>query len=429
MAQVARVKGTQDYYPEAWALQLALRETMLAAGRAYGYQEYEGPAIEYLDLYLGKSSEEIVTQQTFRIQDRDGKELLLRPELTPTMARMIAAREQEIPLPARWQSWGQFFRYERPQRGRGRSFFQWNVDLLGSDSAIADAEVIQVACALFAALGLEADDVQIKLNDRAALEESLTGELGVAPAQVRGVFQVIDRLQKVGPEGAAGQMEELGLGEGQAQAVVAFVQAPVAEPPERLAAIVEQLRVTGHDRYVQLDRSIARGFDYYTSTVFEAWAAGDLRRAIFGGGRYDDLTRQVGGKQRVPGVGMAVGDMALLELLRELDRVPAPAQIGPAVLVTVFGAELQETSARIAHRLRGRGVAVELALDAGQRLERQLKHADRIGARFALIIGPDEVAAGTVLVKDLGRRQQEHLPAGDLDALAARLGRSTTVER
>ena len=132
MATVPRVKGTQDFYPEAWALQLALRETMLAAGRAYGYQEYEGPAIEYLDLYLGKSSEEIVTQQTFRIQDRDGKALLLRPELTPTLARMIAAREQEIPLPARWQSWGQFFRYEKPQRGRGRSFFQWNVDLLGS---------------------------------------------------------------------------------------------------------------------------------------------------------------------------------------------------------------------------------------------------------------------------------------------------------
>ena len=127
---------------------------MLAAGRGYGYREYEGPLIEYLDLYLGKSSEEIVTQQTFRIQDRDGKELLLRPELTPTLARMIAAREREIALPARWQSFGQFFRYERPQRGRGRSFFQWNVDLLGSESAVADAEVIQVACTLFGALGL-----------------------------------------------------------------------------------------------------------------------------------------------------------------------------------------------------------------------------------------------------------------------------------
>ena len=328
MAPVPRVKGTQDFYPDGWALQVALREIMLAAGRSYGYQEYEGPAIEYLDLYLGKSSEEIVTQQTFRIQDRDGKALLLRPELTPTLARMIAAREQEIPLPARWQSWGQFYRYERPQRGRGRSFFQWNVDLLGSESAHADAEVIQVACALFASLGLAPDAVQIRLNDRAALEADLTGTFGVPAELVRGVFRVIDRLDKVGDERACAQMVEIGLQQGQAERVVAFVQEPVADPPERLAAIVEQLRISGHDRYVQLDRSIARGFEYYTSTVFEAWAAGDLRRAIFGGGRYDDLTRQVGGKQRVPGVGMAVGDMALLELLRELDRVPAPAPSG-----------------------------------------------------------------------------------------------------
>ena len=421
MAPIPRVKGTQDFYPDGWALQVALREIMLAAGRAYGYQEYEGPAIEYLDLYLGKSSEEIVTQQTFRIQDRDGKALLLRPELTPTLARMIAAREQEIPLPARWQSWGQFYRYERPQRGRGRSFFQWNVDLLGSESAHADAEVIQVACALFASLGLSASDVQIKINDRAALEADLTGAFGVPDGLVRGVFQVIDRLDKVGADRACGQMVDIGLSEAQAREVVAFVQAPVVEPPERLATIVEQLRITGHDSYVTVDRSIARGFEYYTSTVFEAWAAGGLRRAIFGGGRYDDLTQQVGGKQRVPGVGMAVGDMALLELLRELDRVPEPAQAGPDVLVTVFGAEQQHASARIADGLRRRGVAVELALDPGQRLERQLRHADRVGARFALIIGPDEEAAGTVLVKDLLRRQQEHAPAGDTGALVDRI--------
>ncbi len=425
MAPVPRVKGTQDFYPDGWALQVTLREIMLAAGRAYGYQEYEGPAIEYLDLYLGKSSEEIVTQQTFRIQDRDGKALLLRPELTPTLARMIAAREREIPLPARWQSWGQFYRYERPQRGRGRSFFQWNVDLLGSESAHADAEVIQVACALFASLGLEPDAVQIKLNDRAALEADLTGAFGVPAELVRGVFRVIDRLDKVGDDRACGQMVEIGLEQGQAEGVVAFVQEPVDEPPARLAAIVEQLRISGHDRYVQLDRSIARGFEYYTSTVFEAWAAGDLRRAIFGGGRYDDLTRQVGGKQRVPGVGMAVGDMALLELLRELDRVPAPARSGPDVLVTVFGPEQQQASARIADRLRRRDVAVELALDPGQRLERQLRHADRVGARLALIIGPDEAEAGTVLVKDLLRRQQEHVPAGDTDALIDLLSRAS----
>ena len=417
MPPVARVKGTQDFYPDDWARQTALREIMLAAGRGYGYREYEGPAVEYLDLYLDKSSEEIVTRQTFRIQDRDGKALLLRPELTPTLARMIAAREREIARPARWQSFGQFFRYERPQRGRGRSFFQWNVDLLGSESAVADAEVIQVACALFKALGLGPAEVQIRINDRAAMEADLTGTFGVAAAQVRGVFAVIDRLDKVGDERARGQLAELGLGEGQAGELVAFVGSSVSDPAPRLAAIMEQLAIGGHDEYVRFDRAIARGFDYYTGTVFEAWATGDLRRAIFGGGRYDDLTRQVGGKQRIPGVGMAVGDLALLELLRALDRVPAPAASGPAAVVTVFDAELQPASARIAEGLRRQGLAVELCLDPDQRLDRQLKHADRVGARYALIIGPDEAAEGAVMVKDLRRRTQQRCPSAGAAAL------------
>ena len=421
MPPVARVKGTQDFYPEDWAQQVALREIMLAAGRAYGYQEYEGPAIEYLDLYLGKSSEEIVSRQTFRLQDRDGKALLLRPELTPTLARMIAAREREVTLPARWQSFGQFFRYERPQRGRGRSFYQWNVDLLGSESPVADAEVILVACALLRALGLSPEQVRVRINDRADLEQVLTGALGVAAEQVRGVFQVIDRLDKIGADRAAAQLGELGLGAGQAQEVVASVEAPAEAPAGRLAAVLEQVEIAGQAAYVEVDRSIARGFDYYTGTVFEAWAAGALRRALFGGGRYDDLTRQVGGRQRVPGVGMAVGDLALLELLRELGRLPAPAARGPAAVVTVFGEERQPMAARLAEGLRRRGVAVELWLDGAQRLERQLKHADRVGARFALIVGPDEVAAGTVVVKDLQRRTQEQRPAGDLDALAEQL--------
>lgn len=421
MPSVARVKGTQDFYPEDWAQQVALREAMLAAGRAYGYQEYEGPTIEYLDLYLGKSSQEIVSRQTFRIRDRDGKALLLRPELTPTLARMIAAREREVTLPARWQSFGQFFRYERPQRGRGRSFYQWNVDLLGSESPVADAEVILVACALLRALGLRPGEVRVRINDRAEMEQALTGTLGVAAEQVRGVLQVIDRLDKVGAERACAQLGELGLGAGQAQEVVAYVRAPAEAPAPRLEAVLEQVAIAGQEEYVAQDRSVVRGFDYYTGTVFEAWASGELRRAVFGGGRYDDLTRQVGGKARVPGVGMAVGDLALLELLRELERLPAAAARGPAAVVTVFGAERQARSARLAEGLRRRGVAVELCLEPGQRLERQLKHADRVGARFALILGPDEAAADTVVVKDLRLRTQETLPAGDLDALAAQL--------
>ena len=250
------------------------------------------------------------------------------------------------------------------------------------------------------------------------MEADLTGTFGVAAEQVRGVFAVIDRLDKVGDEPAQGQLVEFGLGQGQAGELVAFVGSSVTDPGPRLATIMEQLAIGGHDEYVRLDRAITRGFDYYTGTVFEAWATGDLRRAIFGGGRYDDLTRQVGGKQRIPGVGMAVGDLALLELLRARNRVPAPAASGPTAVVTVFDGDLQPASAHLAEVLRGHGVAAELCLDPGQRLDRQLKHANRVGARYALIVGPDEAAEGVATVKDLRRRTQERYPVSDPAAVS-----------
>ena len=197
---IPKVKGTRDFYPEDWAYQKWLCEKFIGVGNLFGYREYESTILEYMALYLGKSSEEIVTQQTFTLSDRDDKQLVMRPELTPTLARMVAQKEGELTFPIRWQSYGRFFRYERPQRGRGRSFFQWNIDALGSDSYLADAEIITIACTLFKHLGLSTQHATIRVNDRQGLENLIARELALSPENIRPVLGAIDRIDKMPEE-------------------------------------------------------------------------------------------------------------------------------------------------------------------------------------------------------------------------------------
>jgi histidyl-tRNA synthetase len=418
---IQRVKGTRDFYPEDWAHQKWLAEVCLSLGRAFGYQEYEGPLVEPMDLYLGKTSEEIVNQQTFTLTDRDGKLLVLRPELTPTLARMVAQREGQLVFPVRWQTYGLFFRYERPQRGRGRAFFQWNIDLMGVENHHADGEMVSIACLLLKRLGLTPDKATVRLSDRAALSGLLAERFNVADASLSPLFAAIDRVEKVPPEVFAADVGKLGFSSGQTEDLLGLLADPDPAFSPRLQATLETVASNGVEGFVEVDRRIVRGFDYYTSTVFEAWAKTSLRRALFGGGRYDNLTLQVGGKRQVPGVGFAVGDMALTELLKELDVLPDHRASGPQVLVTAFSPELACASATLAGQLRARGVAAELYLEPGDRLDRQLRYASRKQIPFAAILGPDEVKSDRIVLKDLKARAQVDVDRADLDALASRI--------
>ncbi|MDA0749023.1 MAG: histidine--tRNA ligase [bacterium] len=418
---IQRVKGTRDFYPEDWAYQKWLSNTCISLAKGFGYQEYEGPILEPMDLYLGKSSEEIVTQQTFTVADRDGKQLVLRPELTPTLARMIAQKEGELAFPVRWQSYGCFFRYERPQRGRGRAFYQWNIDLLGSEQATADAELITIACNLLKSLGLTPEHATVRINDRQGLEQHLVGQLGLTQDQVRPLFSVIDRIDKVDADRFRAQLCDLGLSAAQIDLLLGRLEDPDPSFSPWLQQIVSLVEQSGAGDYVQVDPKIVRGFDYYTSTVFEAWAKTSLRRAIFGGGRYDNLTLQVGGKKQVPGVGFAVGDMALAELLKEVNLAPVLPGTAPDLYVTVFSEELLAQSIAFAREIRNRGLAVELALEPGRRLDRQFKHADRKGIAYVAVLGPDEIERGVVVLKNLTTRSQVELDMQDLDAVVTHL--------
>ncbi len=428
MAQlIQKVKGTRDFYPEDWAYQKWLCEKFIGVGDLFGYREYESPILEYIDLYLGKSSEEIVAQQTFALSDRDGKQLVMRPELTPTLARMVAQKEGELAFPIRWQSHGRFFRYERPQRGRGRSFFQWNIDALGSDSYLADAEIIAIACTLFKRLGLGPEHATIRVNDREGMECLIAKTLALSLEDIRPVFAAIDRIDKMPEEKFRAYLTgDLGLSAGQVDALYDLLRTEDLTFSPWLARIFEHLDKAGVSAFVELDLKIVRGFDYYTRTVFEAWAKTSLRRALFGGGRYDNLTRQVGGKRQIPGVGFAVGDMAITELLKEIDAYPQIVPPGACVFVTVFSEDLLAQSSAFADRLRREGIATELHLAPGQRLDRQFRHATRQGIPFAAVIGPDEVATNTVVLKDLENRAQRAFPKDDLSAIKTALKNGIT---
>lgn len=416
--EILPVKGTRDFYPEDWAYQKWLSNQFTSVGNLFGYQEYEAPILEHMELYLGKSSEEIVTQQTFSLKDRDDNPLVLRPELTPSLARMVAQKENQLVYPIRWQSYGQFFRYEKPQRGRGRAFFQWNVDALGSESYLADAEIITVACSILQQLDLSSEHVSIKVNDRLALEALLKTKLKLTDESVRPVFAAIDRMDKMPPEKFRTFLNEsLHLTNTQVDVLYEVFENTTLDFSPWLEQIFENLNHHQVASYVELDLHIVRGFDYYTSTVFEAWAKTSLRRALFGGGRYDNLTIQVGGKKQVPGVGFAVGDMAITELLKELGKYPDLTGSASDVLVTVFSDELTQASARFTQTLRSAGVSTEFHLTPGQRLDRQFKYADRKGIPFAVVIGPDEQAANQVVIKDLKNRSQITLPQDNISEI------------
>jgi len=411
---IQHVKGTRDFYPPDWAYQKWLSETFLEVGQTFGFEEYEGSLLEHQDLYLGKSSAEIVNQQTFTLKDRDDRDLVLRPELTPSLARMVATKEGELTFPVRWQSYGQFFRYEKPQRGRGRAFFQWNVDLLGADSPVADAEIITLASRMFEALGLGPEHVSIRLNDRQAANTLLRETLKIAEESIPKVFGLIDRVDKMPTEKFQAALTEAGLGDGQASELQDILNGHSPILSDWLNQIMGHLSQAGVEDYIQLDARIVRGFDYYTRTVFEAWAKTSLRRALFGGGRYDNLTVQVGGKRQIPGVGFAVGDMAITELLKEVEKMPEARATGADVLVSVFSEDLLDHSSKTADALRSEGIKTELYLNPKHKLDRQFKHADRKNARFVVVLGPDEASSGSASLKDLKTGEQSTLKSTEL---------------
>lgn len=415
---VQAVKGTRDFYPEEMAFRRWLYGKIQKVSEKFGYQEFDGPNIEYMDLYSDKTSEEILKEQAFSLQDRDGRTILLRPEITPTFARMVAQKSGSLIKPIRWYSYGRGYRYEQPQKGRGREFFQWEINILGPETPEADAEIIAIAVEFFKELNLTSEEVVIKVNDR-SLFEQIISEAGIPTEKFTTLLRLIDRKEKIGPIQFNQTLKEEGLDQEQIDSLNSYLTGKDFSKSDWLTSIFNSLKLyPGVLDYVEFDPTIARGFDYYTRTVFEAWdKSGGLRRSLFGGGRFDNLTETLGG-ERIPGVGMAPGDMPIEEILKQFKKMPDLKAQTAQVLVTVFNSELMEKSLEITSKLREVNINTELWLEPGDKLDKQLKYADQKGIPYAIILGPDEAKSGKVVLKNLEKQSQETLT---LDEAIAKL--------
>ena len=402
--------GFRDFYPEDLTLRNHIFATWRSVAARYGFEEYDGPPLEALDLYTQKSGDEIV-QQLYAFRDKGDRDVALRPEMTPTLARMVAARVQALKKPIRWFSIPQLFRYERQQRGRLREHFQLNMDIIGEAGPLADAELMAAAVDIMRAFGLGPRDVQLRVSDRRLLKASLQGR-GIKEEQFPAAFAVIDRSERVPKNVLEEMLKEAGYGKKETAAVfeVAALRGKDAlaaggEAAEPLAQAVQALEAMGLGEFVAVDLTIVRGLAYYTGIVFELFDAQKTLRAIAGGGRYDALLDQ-------PALGFGMGDVVLGELLKERKVAPPTSLELGAFLVAVGGEDLPIVL-KLAHQLRERGVAVEYGLRHAA-VRKQLELAAARGAARAVIIGPDERSAGVGLVRDLRSGTEAKVPLAQL---------------
>jgi len=413
MAEIVRsVKGMRDFYPEGMAVRRWMFDTIREVSTQFGYQEYDGPCLEFIDLYAAKSGEELVKEQAFVFSSPGDDLLTLRPELTPTLARMVAQKQYEIPMPLRWWSIGPFWRYENPQRGRTREFYQWNIDFVGTEAVVADAEIVAVAANFFKKTGLSPEQVCIYINSRRLMDQTFS-TLEISKPLRGKVFRLVDKLDKLSKVDWYAYALDSGLTETQVNGLIDVLNnQDLWQDSQELVEFFELIQAYGIEDYVSYNPKVIRGLDYYTGIVFEAYELGGKSRAILGGGRYDNLVADVGGKS-LTGVGFAMGDVVIELILREMGIVPQELGARPQVIVTVFNKETLTESLIISDKIRKEGYRVVLYPDA-DKLGKQFKFADRLGVPVAVILGPDEISNEQVAVKNLKTREQVTVGRGEM---------------
>jgi len=422
MAQGA-LPGFRDFYPEQFAERAYIVGVWRKVLRRYAFVEYDGPPLEPLDLYRKKSGDELVGQ-LYSFIDKGDREVAMRPEMTPTFARMVAARANTLRKPVRWFSVPQLFRYERQQKGRLREHFQLNADIVGESGVSADAELVSLALDIMTAFGLKSSDVNARVSDRRLLQ-ALLAHAGVREESLAAVYAVIDKrgrepsnitheklVQAVGTEPIASVIEKILDISSIADLEVAYSKyEQLAQHIDRLKEYFTFVDALGFSDWIVLDMSIVRGLAYYTGVVFELFDTAGEFRAICGGGRYDTLLNTLGGVD-LPALGFGMGDVVLGELLRARSLVPeAPAQTD--YWVAADDESVLPEVMRVASQIRNRDRSVEYALKP-QQLSRQLKAASSAGARNAVILKRDGLERGVVTLKDLESGTEKSLSLAEL---------------
>jgi histidyl-tRNA synthetase len=380
-----RLPGFRDFYPEECAFRNYLFETWRKVAQSFGFLEYDGPTLEPTELYKKKSGEELKTQ-LFRFVDKGERDVCLRPEMTPTLARLVAARERDFRKPLKWFSISPFFRFEKPQKGRLREFYQINCDIIGDDSAAADAELIALGVALHEAFGLTSTDFFVRLNNR-ALWAGFLAQNEKSPDRLSEFLAIIDKLGREDQEVTARKLEVFGLNPG---TVYEFLETPADTLPG-FGELFRELRWRGLEKFVELDLTVVRGLDYYTGLVFEFFDRKKERRSLAGGGRYDNLLSVISdGAVDLPAAGFAIGDVTFGNLLCELEhtksRVDQALRNRLAAFIVVADESLRENAIQLANSLRQSGISVDYSLQPAK-LGKQFQLAEALGAARTLLVG------------------------------------------
>ncbi|MEY4747029.1 MAG: histidyl-tRNA synthetase, histidyl-tRNA synthetase [Candidatus Parcubacteria bacterium] len=396
-------KGVRDFYPEDQFIQRYLFEHMERVCELFGYEEFDASILEPAELYRSKTSEEIVNEQTYTFTDRGGREVTLRPEITPTFARMIAGRQRDIALPARWYSIGNVYRYERPQHGRLREFNQLEVNIVGAEGVEADAEVVAVAHGIMRSMGADERNFEIRVSDRRILD-SIYHSVGIAKEYTADVTRLLDRRAKV--DDFEKRLTEMIAHEEKAVRLI--------EELERLTstAYLEELRMVlermGVNNMV-VDTSITRGFDYYTGMVFEVYDTDAKNsRSMFGGGRFDNLLHLFGAES-IPAVGFAMGDVTARDFLEAHNLLPSYAP-ATELMIAIVDREAASHAIQLAQSLRREDVTVAVNF-SGKRIGDQIRQADRMMIPFIIAVGAKERDSGRYTVKNLSSGNEITLPA------------------
>lgn len=413
---LAPPRGMRDFYPEEMALRNAIFSAWSQAALRFGFEPYDSCVVENLDLLKRKGGEEITTQ-LYTFKDKSERDLSLRAEMTPTLARMIVARENELAFPLKWFAIAQCFRYERMSRGRKREHYQWNLDIVGETSVAAEVEVVATALHALETLGLASGDLRVHVSSRALLSD-LLAHLGIPREHHAATFLALDKRGKIGDEEIVALLKTNGLEDAHIESAfkvlaissledAAAILGSACPSVGQLQSFFDLMRSYGLSDRVAFDITVIRGLGYYTGIVFEAFDTARSFRAIFGGGRYDNLLADLGGKP-CTAVGLGFGDVVVAELLADRGKLPHPA--AHRDLAVSFMEESQRAHAlAVAQSLRKSGNSVDLALHP-EKPRHFFGRTGKAGYRRAIYIGPDDVIRGSVRIKNLGDRSEEDLP-------------------
>jgi len=419
MIDLQPVKGTRDFFPDEMRLRNWLFEVWRNVSEQAGFEEYDTCVLEHEELYVRKTGDEI-SKQLYSFKDKGGRRLSLRPEMTPSLARLVLQQEKSLSFPIKWFSMPQCFRYERMTKGRRREHFQWNADIIGQHEVVAEAEILMLLISACESMGLSTNDFRVFINDRRILNAILS-QINVPQVMHSEVMVIMDKRDKISPESLSKMLEEMRMTTKQVEQLNEYLSKSDLEELrenlkntegiEELQHLMKLMETAGYKNYLQFDISIVRGLSYYTGAVFEVNSPEKQHRAICGGGRYDSLLSTYGG-ETIPAVGFGFGDVVVLDVLKELKRFPElPRKLDYTIIP--FAVEQIGIALKIASQLRLQGSNVDCNFSI-KKMKKMMQQAHESGAAKAILLFPDELSDDKVVIRDMQLHEQKPVRITDL---------------